>query len=623
MAPSPLRQRVSHKSWTSLLPGGDYESVFSVAASHLTDVTLLHGLQERFASDTDYLEPLNEEEIEPGSFDLIPPPFSEGDKYLLEERAELLFSSEHLELIFADPVLLASFAAFLRLYRPASLPLFSYYFDALKALKAIDYSNSILKSLNPLGADHEFARDAPFPTVNIQLQERIDSAFDALVRVDLPAFITHKWIQTASITIRKRITGTLPDHLREMSEGLAEIFCMTDPSREDNPVIFASEEFYRLTQYGVKHTIGRNCRFLQGPNTNSYGIERIRTKLAAGKEHYETILNYRRDGSPFMNLLMCAPLLDSHGAIRYMIGAQIDVSGLVQECAGLESLQRLVDNQLSDTPETDPFKPLAQLLTNTEMETVRTRGGTRHRLLRPQAFTSLPLSQNNTNWQRPRLVTHDPDDYGDDDDKINSRTHTRRPASSSAALPRDLYLNPTESPGFIPSEDLAGGRLAGIYSQYLLVRPFPSLRILFASPSLRVPGILQTPLLSRIGGPDRVREELSSAFTRGGVVTARIRWLAGRQDREGRPRWIHCTPLMGSNGAVGVWMVVIVDEEVDGVMDLMRRGGGKVAPVIETNERIMGMRVGGGRKVMYDQTSLASLSHLDLSMPPPTTTGRG
>ncbi|KAK4228230.1 hypothetical protein QBC38DRAFT_161675 [Podospora fimiseda] len=64
-----------------------------------------------------------------------------------------------------------------------------------------------------------------------------------------------------------------------MSEGLAEIFCMTDPSREDNPVVFASEEFYRLPQYGAKHTIGRNCRFFQGPNTNAYSVERIKSKL--------------------------------------------------------------------------------------------------------------------------------------------------------------------------------------------------------------------------------------------------------------------------------------------------------------------------------------------------------
>lgn len=90
------------------------------------------------------------------------------------------------------------------------------------------------------------------------------------------------------------------------------------------------------------------------------------------------------------------------------------------------------------------------------------------------------------------------------------------------------------------------------------------MRILFTSPSLRVPGILQSPFLNRIGGSPRVRADLSAALSEGRGVTAKIRWLA-RPDEdgegEGRPRWIHCTPLLGHTGAVGVWMVVLIDEE--------------------------------------------------------------
>lgn len=100
--------------------------------------------------------------------------------------------------------------------------------------------------------------------------------------------------------------------------------------------------------------------------------------------------------------------------------------------------------------------------------------------------------------------------------------------------------------------------------QYVLIRPAPSLRILFTSPSLRVPGILQSPFLNRIGGSSRVRQDLGAALAEGRGVTAKIRWLT-RPDEdgegEGRPRWIHCTPLLGHSGAVGVWMIVLVDEE--------------------------------------------------------------
>jgi hypothetical protein len=118
--------------------------------------------------------------------------------------------------------------------------------------------------------------------------------------------------------------------------------------------------------------------------------------------------------------------------------------------------------------------------------------------------------------------------------------------------------------------------------QYLLVRPYPSLRILFASPALRVPGILQSPFLSRIGGSTRVRDELTAALASGRGVTAKIRWLSGRrgEEHEGRPRWIHCTPLLGKNGSVGVWMIVLVDE--DGSAPVRRF---KLAPPVATDLR--------------------------------------
>jgi hypothetical protein len=82
-----------------------------------------------------------------------------------------------------------------------------------------------------------------------------------------------------------------------------------------------------------------------------------------------------------------------------------------------------------------------------------------------------------------------------------------------------------------------------------------------------VPGVLQSRFLDRIGGSVRVRDSLAHALADGSRgVTAKVRWLATASAdpddvEEGRPRWIHCTPLLGPSGAVGVWMVVLVDEE--------------------------------------------------------------
>ena len=77
-----------------------------------------------------------------------------------------------------------------------------------------------------------------------------------------------------------------------------------------------------------------------------------------------------------------------------------------------------------------------------------------------------------------------------------------------------------------------------------------------------MPGILQSPFLDRIGGSTRVRDTLVAALADGRGVTAKVRWISGRNgEEEGRPRWIHCTPLLGQSGSIGVWMVVLIEDE--------------------------------------------------------------
>ncbi|KZL67734.1 hisactophilin c49s mutant phototropin phy3 fusion protein [Colletotrichum tofieldiae] len=509
----------------------------STTSSYQTNNTSLPPLQTKGAGDDEILEPLAEEEIEPGSFDLVVPSHGDNGQYSLEARSELLFSKDHLKAIFKDHILLQRFTDFLHSARPDSLPLLTYYLDCLKALRAIAYANAIANGLDTL-PEHGFSSANTDNTTNSSLEKKAEAAFDILVQEDLPAYITYMWIQTVSVSIKRRITGTLPVQLREMSEGLAEVFCLTDPSRHDNPIVMASEEFHRTTQYGMNYVIGRNCRFLQGPRTNSYSVKRLREKCLAGKEHYETFLNYRRDGSPFMNLLMVAPLYDSRGTVRYFIGAQVDVSGLAKESSGLEALQSLVvereaaaaaavhgqNNHEDGEEEKDEFQELSEMFNMTELETVRRRGGNMHRV--PQDENQAATS---TNWHKPRILIQDE----------SSSVHQSNPS--------------------IP---LTSGKLSGVYEHYLLVRPYPSLRILFASPSLRLPGILQSNFMDRIGGSNRVREGLSHAFADGHGVTAKVRWIS-KSSSEGRVRWIHCTPLLGSNGAVGVWMVVLVDDETE------------------------------------------------------------
>lgn len=347
---------------------------------------------------------------DPRNFDLLAAPASQATGvYQLERRADQLLSNAHLESIFADPKLLLRFTGFLNTYRPQSLPILIYYLDALKALRAIRYANAIAEALDPLQG-HDFTAQTPHATQNQALQEKANKAFDVLVREDLPAYIAHTWIQVVSTTVQRRITGNLAPHLREASEGLAEVFCLSDPSRPDNPIVFASEEFYRTTQYGMSYAIGRNCRFLQGPRTDHNSVRRLGEAVKNAKEHSEVFLNYRRDGSPFMNLLMIAPLMDSKGQIRYFIGAQVDVSGLVKECTELDALARLVEQE--ENPELaaeeerenrkDELQSLTEMFNHTELEMVRKFGGSMHRDYVDDSDRESIVSH------RPRLRLNDP-----------------------------------------------------------------------------------------------------------------------------------------------------------------------------------------------------------------------
>ncbi len=74
---------------------------------------------------------------------------------------------------------------------------------------------------------------------------------------------------------------------------------ITDPNQPDNPIVFANEAFQRQTGYSREDIIGRNCRFLQGPETDRVTIDRLRAAIAGGEPITVDLLNYRADGTTF------------------------------------------------------------------------------------------------------------------------------------------------------------------------------------------------------------------------------------------------------------------------------------------------------------------------------------
>lgn len=102
-------------------------------------------------------------------------------------------------------------------------------------------------------------------------------------------------------------------------------FVITDPSLPDNPIIFASKGFLDLCGYQLEEVLGRNCRFLQGPNTDPKQVEVLREGILAGRDTSVCLLNYRADGSQFYNQIFIAALRNSANKIINYVGVQVEV----------------------------------------------------------------------------------------------------------------------------------------------------------------------------------------------------------------------------------------------------------------------------------------------------------
>ena len=115
-------------------------------------------------------------------------------------------------------------------------------------------------------------------------------------------------------------TASLKALLEQDETEMSVVF--SDPSLPDNPMIFVSEEFEKQTGFSAQEALGQNCRFLQGPGTSPHAIAAIRQALRAETRFTIDILNYRKDGSAFVNRLRIRPIYDSGGRLLFFAGAQ-------------------------------------------------------------------------------------------------------------------------------------------------------------------------------------------------------------------------------------------------------------------------------------------------------------
>jgi hypothetical protein len=126
---------------------------------------------------------------------------------------------------------------------------------------------------------------------------------------------------------------------------------VSDPTRADNPLIAVNAAFCALTGYTEAEVIGRNCRFLRGPDTENGQTEKLRSAVYGQHPALAELINYRKDGSPFRNAVIIAPLFDEEGELELFVGSQIEVLpeeesiGLLRQQKAAQIVDRLSPRQ--------------------------------------------------------------------------------------------------------------------------------------------------------------------------------------------------------------------------------------------------------------------------------------
>ncbi|MBL7545643.1 MAG: response regulator [Bdellovibrionaceae bacterium] len=114
----------------------------------------------------------------------------------------------------------------------------------------------------------------------------------------------------------------LESAIRAVSQGII----ITDPNRADNPIVYVSPGFQKLTGYTEEESVGRNCRFLQGKETGADARAKISKALQEARNCQVEILNYRKDGSTFWNRLNISPVTDGGGRLTHFVGVLSDIT---------------------------------------------------------------------------------------------------------------------------------------------------------------------------------------------------------------------------------------------------------------------------------------------------------
>jgi PAS domain S-box-containing protein len=131
--------------------------------------------------------------------------------------------------------------------------------------------------------------------------------------------------------------------LKELAmDSLEEGVTIADFTHPLQPLVFANQGFTEITGYTVDETVGKNCRFLQGPETEPEVVRKIKYAVMNGHSITCRLKNYRKNGEMFINNLSLKPIRNDDDKVTHYVGIQSDVTSLVDaENAEIEALKRV------------------------------------------------------------------------------------------------------------------------------------------------------------------------------------------------------------------------------------------------------------------------------------------
>jgi len=201
-----------------------------------------------------------------------------------------------------------------------------------------------------LAASYGFAASAAFP-----LRERGQVVAVLTLYAPVVAFFSDDLLETLGQIVpsvsfaldtlrleeeRRRDEAALRLRDRAM-QAVSQGICITDARQPERPLIYVSPGFETLTGYSSREVVGRNCRFLQGPDSSAEVIAEMRTADRAGRECTVELVNYRKDGTTFWNHLTIAPVRDERGTVAQFIAVLTDVTARRRMEEQLRQAQKL------------------------------------------------------------------------------------------------------------------------------------------------------------------------------------------------------------------------------------------------------------------------------------------